>query len=131
MDCRAEGGDTPVFGSAVQRLLAIGMRSLAAISLMTLSETMVKGGVGGTVMYVGARQILATPPTLTVGGLFSFVLYLGFMWAPMLQMVSIGTHLTEPLAGLDRTQEVPAERPREEDTKRVRKIDPIQRSTDF
>ena len=127
----AEAGEARVFASGVQRLLDNVMRSLTAISLMTLSATMVMGVVGGTVMYVGARQILATPPTLTVGGLFSFVLYLGFMVAPMLQMVSIGTQLTEALAGLDRTQEVLAERPEDEDTKRVRKIETIQGYVDF
>ena len=127
----AEAGEARVFASGVQRLLDNVMRSLTAISLMTLSATMVMGVVGGTVMYVGARQILATPPTLTLGGLFSFVLYLGFLVAPMLQMVSIGTQLTEALAGLDRTQEVLAERPEDEDTKRVRKIDTIQGYVDF
>jgi ABC-type multidrug transport system fused ATPase/permease subunit len=122
----AEAGEARVFAAGVQRLLDNVMRSLTAISLMTLSATMVMGVVGGTVMYIGARQILATPPTLTVGGLFSFVLYLAFMVAPMLQMVAIGTQLTEALAGLDRTQEVLAERPEDEDARRVRKIDTIQ-----
>jgi subfamily B ATP-binding cassette protein MsbA len=122
----AEAGEARVFAAGVQRLLDNVMRSLTAISLMTLSATMVMGVVGGTVMYIGARQILATPPTLTVGGLFSFVLYLAFLVAPMLQMVAIGTQLTEALAGLDRTQEVLAERPEDEDTKRVCKIDTIQ-----
>jgi subfamily B ATP-binding cassette protein MsbA len=102
------------------------MRSLTAISLMTLSATMLMGIVGGTVMYIGARQILATPPTLTLGGWFAFVGYLAFLVAPMLQMVAIGTQLTEALAGLDRTQEVLAERPEDEDTRRVRKIETIQ-----
>src|ERR1017187_8837191 len=122
----AEAGEARVFAAGVQRLLDNVMRSLTAISLMTLSATMVMGVVGGTVMYIGARQILATPPSLTVGGLFSFVLYLAFLVAPMLQMVAIGTQLTEALAGLDRTQEVLAERPEDEDTKRVYKIDTIQ-----
>src|ERR1035438_191440 len=122
----AEAGEARVFTAGVQRLLDNVMRSLTAISLMTLSATMVMGVVGGTVMYIGARQILATPPTLTIGGLFSFVLYLAFLVAPVLQMVSIGTQLTEALAGLDRTQEVLAERPEDEDAKRVRKIDTLQ-----
>jgi subfamily B ATP-binding cassette protein MsbA len=122
----AEAGEARVFTAGVQRLLDNVMRSLTAISLMTLSATMVMGVVGGTVMYIGARQILATPPSLTIGGLFSFVLYLAFLVAPVLQMVSIGTQLTEALAGLDRTQEVLAERPEDEDTKRVRRIDTIQ-----
>ena len=51
---------------------------------------------------------------------------LAFLVAPMLQMVAIGTQLTEALAGLDRTQEVLAERPEDEDPKRVRKIGTIQ-----
>jgi ABC-type multidrug transport system fused ATPase/permease subunit len=127
----AEAGEARVFAAGVQRLLDNVMRSLTAISLMTLSATMVMGVVGGTVMYIGARQILATPPTLTVGGLFSFVLYLAFLVAPMLQMVAIGTQLTEALAGLDRTQEVLAERPEDEDAKRVRKIDTIQGYVEF
>src|ERR1035441_9472707 len=122
----AEAGEARVFTAGVQRLLDNVMRSLTAISLMTLSATMVMGVVGGTVMYIGARQILATPPTLTIGGLFSFVLYLAFLVAPVLQMVSIGTQLTEALAGLDRTQEVLAERPEDEDARRVRKIDTLQ-----
>ena len=127
----AEAGEARVFTAGVQRLLDNVMRSLTAISLMTLSATMVMGVVGGTVMYIGARQILATPPSLTVGGLFSFVLYLAFLVAPMLQMVSIGTQLTEALAGLDRTQEVLAERPEDEDTRRVRRIDTIQGYVSF
>ena len=48
------------------------MRSLTAISLMSLSATMLMGVVGGTVMYVGARQILAAA-TLTLGGLMIFI----------------------------------------------------------
>ncbi len=127
----AEAGEARVFAAGVQRLLDNVMRSLTAISLMTLSATMLMGVVGGTVMYIGARQILATPPTLTLGGWFAFVGYLAFLVAPMLQMVAIGTQLTEALAGLDRTQEVLAERPEDEDTKRVRKIDTIQGYVSF
>ena len=80
--------------------------SLTAISLMTLSATMVMGVVGGTVMYIGARQILATRPRSPSAACSHSSLYLAFLVAPMLQMVSIGTQLTEALAGLDRTQEV-------------------------
>jgi ABC-type multidrug transport system fused ATPase/permease subunit len=127
----AEAGEARVFAAGVQRLLDNVMRSLTAISLMTLSATMLMGVVGGTVMYIGARQILATPPTLTLGGWFAFVGYLAFLVAPMLQMVAIGTQLTEALAGLDRTQEVLAERPEDEDTRRVRKIDTIQGYVSF
>ncbi|MEO8592395.1 MAG: ABC transporter ATP-binding protein [Candidatus Solibacter sp.] len=122
----AEAGEARVFAAGVQRLLDNVMRSLTAISLMTLSATMLMGIVGGTVMYIGARQILAPQPTLTLGGWFAFVGYLAFLVAPMLQMVSIGTQLTEALAGLDRTQEVLNERPEDADARRAYRIGPIE-----
>jgi ABC-type multidrug transport system fused ATPase/permease subunit len=127
----AESEEASVFAGGVQRLLDNVMRSLTAISLMSLSATTLMGVVGGTVMYLGASKILATPPTLTLGGLFAFTGYLAFLVAPMLQMVAIGTQLTEALAGLDRTQEVLRERPEDEDTKRVSKIGAIQGYVEF
>jgi subfamily B ATP-binding cassette protein MsbA len=82
-------------------------------------------------MYIGARQILATPPTLTVGGLFAFTSYLAFLVAPMFQLVGIGTQITEALAGLDRTQEVLHERPEDEDPKRSGRIGAIRGNVEF
>src|SRR2546429_7030604 len=75
----AEASEAGVFAAGVQRLLDNVMRSLTAISLMSLSATVLMGIVGGTVMFVGARQILAQPPSLTVGGLFAFSSYLAFL----------------------------------------------------
>jgi subfamily B ATP-binding cassette protein MsbA len=122
----AEASEARVFGGGVQRLLDNVMRSLTAISLMSLSATLLMGVVGGTVMYVGARQVLALPPAMTVGDLFSFTLYLAFLVAPMFQLVGIGTQLTEALAGLDRTQEVLHERPEDEQPNRKMKIGALQ-----
>jgi subfamily B ATP-binding cassette protein MsbA len=92
------------------------MRSLTAISLMSFSATVLMGVVGASVMYVGARQILAG--TLTLGEFMMFTAFMAFLVAPVFQMVGIGTQITEALAGLDRTQEVLRERPEDEDPKR-------------
>ena len=43
---------------------------------------------------------------LTVGDFFAFILYLGFLIAPIVQMSNIGSQITEAFAGLDRMQEV-------------------------
>jgi len=67
-------------------------------------------------MYVGTHQIASG--TLTVGGFFSYTLLLGFLVAPIMQIVSIGTQLTEALAGLERTQEIMRERPEDQDPNR-------------
>ena len=119
----AEAAEARVFSGGVQRLLDNVIRSLTAISFMSLSATSLMGLVGATVMFVGARQILAG--SLTLGGFMSFTAYLAFLVAPMFQVVGIGTQLTEALAGLDRTQEVLGEKPEDEDGKRTETIGPI------
>ncbi|HXK01442.1 MAG TPA: ABC transporter ATP-binding protein [Verrucomicrobiae bacterium] len=127
----AEASEARVFSAGVQRLLDNVMRSLTAISLMSLSATVLMGVVGGTVMYVGARQVLSRPPVMTVGDLFSFTAYLAFLVAPMFQLVGIGTQLTEAVAGLDRTQEVLHEKPEDEEPSRIRQIGMVQGYVSF
>jgi len=113
----AEAEEARVFSGGVQRLLDNVLKSLTAISLMSLSATSLMGIVGGTVMYVGARQIIAG--TLTIGEFMMFTMFLAMLVAPMFQVVGIGTQLTEALAGLDRTQEVLNEKPEDEDPRRT------------
>src|SRR5208283_4693003 len=119
-----EAEEAGVFAAGVQRLLDNVLKSLTAISLMSLSATVLMGLVGATVMYLGARQIGAG--TLTLGGFMSFTAFLAFLVAPVFQMVGIGTQITEALAGLDRTQEVLRERPEDEEERRTQTAGPIQ-----
>jgi subfamily B ATP-binding cassette protein MsbA len=112
----AEREEAAVFSRGVDSLLQNVLRTLTAISLMSLSATVLLGAVGAIVMYVGARQIFAG--TLTLGGFVTFTAFLAFLVAPVFQIVGIGTQLTEALAGLDRTQEVLRERPEDEDPQR-------------
>ncbi|HEX3745727.1 MAG TPA: ABC transporter ATP-binding protein [Bryobacteraceae bacterium] len=113
----AEAEEASVFAGGVQRLLDNVLKSLTAISLMSLSATTLLGVVGGAVMYIGTRQMIAH--TLTPGGFMTFTMFLAMLVAPMFQVVGIGTQLTEALAGLDRTQEVLHERPENEDPRRT------------
>ena len=115
---RAEENEARVFGQGVERLLNNVISSLTAQSLMTLSSTVILGVVGGVVMFMGAH--LSAQGKLTTGGYFTYVMLLAFMTAPIVQLVSIGTQLTEALAGLDRTREVLGER--EEDAEPQRSI---------
>ena len=113
----AEEREEAVFAKGVRRLLENVMRTLTATSLMSLSASLLMGVVGAVVMYVGARQILAG--TLTVGGFFTYTLFLGFLVAPIIQIVAIGTQITEALAGLERTQEILRQPPEDRDPRRT------------
>jgi subfamily B ATP-binding cassette protein MsbA len=113
----AEAREAGVFAEGVGRILANVMRTLTATSVLSLTSTLVLGLVGSAVMFVGAREVLAGH--LTVGGLFTYTIFLGFLVAPMFQIVSIGTQLTEAMAGLERTREVLKVRPEDEDPRRT------------
>ncbi len=58
----AEEREAEVFAGGVQRLLDNVLKSLTAMSLMSLSATVLMGIVGAVVWFVGARQVLAVPP---------------------------------------------------------------------
>lgn len=113
----AEESEANVFSRGVERLLQNVISSLTAQSLMSLSSTVVLGVVSALVMYMGAHEHAAGH--LTVGQYFSYVLFLGFMIAPIVQLVSVGTQLTEAVAGLDRTREILAEMEEDADPART------------
>ena len=57
-------------------------------------------------IVVGGRAILAG--TMTLGDFFMYIFFTGLMAAPLIQMPSIGTQISEALAGLDRIREIKA-----------------------
>jgi ABC-type multidrug transport system fused ATPase/permease subunit len=125
----AEEREAGVFGQGVKRLLDNVLRSLTAMSLMSLSATVLMGIVGAVIMYVGSRQIFAG--TLTLGEFMTFTAFLAFLVAPVFQVVGIGTQITEAFAGLDRTHEVLSERPEDLDPKRAVALGPIRGTVSF
>ena len=125
----AESREQDVFSKGVTRLLDNVLKSLTAISVMSLSATVLLGVVGSGVMFFGARQIMAG--TLTQGGFVSFTMFLAFLIAPVFQIVGIGTQLTEAIAGLERTREIMHEMREDQDPKRTVIMPPIQGTVEF
>jgi subfamily B ATP-binding cassette protein MsbA len=125
----AEAREAEVFGAGVKRLLDNVLKTLTAMSLMSLSATVLMGLVGGVVMFIGARQIFAG--SLTLGEFVTFTAFLAFLVAPVFQVVGIGTQLTEAFAGLDRTREVLGERPEDQDRRRTVTLPAVRGEVEF
>ena len=125
----AEEREERTFAAGVHRLLENVMRTLTATSLMSLSASVLLGLVGAATMYVGGRQMVGH--TLTAGGYISYNLYLVFLVAPILQIVQIGTQITEAVAGLERTQEILGERPEDQDPRRSVRLEDIVGGIEF
>ncbi|MGA8067847.1 MAG: ABC transporter ATP-binding protein [Terriglobales bacterium] len=125
----AEDREETVFSRGVIRLLDNVTRSLTATSVMGLSASVLLGVVGSVIMFVGAKQILAG--ALTIGGFFTYTLFMGFLIAPIMQIVQIGTQITEALAGLERTQEILAEPAEDSDPRRTVTLPAIEGNINF
>src|SRR2546425_1906643 len=119
----AEEREEKVFGAGVQRLLDNVLKTLTAMSLMSLSATSLMGIVSAIIMFLGARQILSG--AMTLGTFLTFTIFLGMMVAPVFQIVGIGTQITEALTGLERTREILNENPEDEDPGRMNRLERI------
>jgi ABC-type multidrug transport system fused ATPase/permease subunit len=125
----AEASEADVFASGANRLLQNVISSLTAQSFMSLASTAVLGVVGALIMYLGAHQVVAG--RLTTGGYVTYVMFLAFMVAPIVQLVSIGTQLTEGIAGLDRTMEVMSHQEEDSEPTRTHLLGPIHGDISF
>jgi subfamily B ATP-binding cassette protein MsbA len=125
----AEEREHSVFAEGVQRLLENVMKSLTMTSTLGAASTMMAGLVSALVMYFGGHAVLRG--TWTVGDYFQYNMFLVFMIAPVIQIVNIGTQLTEAFAGLDRTNEIMAEIEENQTPGRSIAMPPIQGTVRF
>jgi len=93
-----------IFEAGVLRIFENVKKTLTTSSGVTSLGTFFMGLASVLIMGYGGYQIVQGQ--LTVGDLFSFTLFLGFLIAPIIQMANIGTQMTEAFAGLDRTAEL-------------------------
>lgn len=113
----AEERESEVFQIGVRRLLDNVLQTLTATSLMSASATVLTGIVSASIMFLGARTILAGK--MTPGDFVSYLAFLAMLIAPVAQIVGIGPLMTEALAGLERTREVLDEKPEDQDPRRA------------
>lgn len=125
----AEAREHSVFSAGVHRLLDNVIKTLTATSVMSLSSATLVGVVGAIVMLMGSRLILAGK--LTLGGYLTYTMFLVYLVAPLVQVVSIGTQITEAIAGLERTREVLSENPEDEDPQRTETLEDIRGDVQF
>jgi len=109
----AEDRERAIFAGGVDRLFKNIASTITGTSAVAAFSTLIVGAVGVMVLWVGGHALLAGE--MTSGDLFSYVLYVGVMVAPLIQISSIGTQITEAFAGLDRIHELRAVRTEDDD----------------
>jgi len=125
----AEEREAAVFKVGVLRLLDNVMKTLTMTSVMSMTATTVLGIVGAMVMLMGGH--LALQNRMDDGTYIQYTMFLAFMIAPVIQVVNIGTQLSEAVAGIDRTMEILSEKDEFVDSGRVVELGEISGAVRF
>ncbi len=100
----AEKREQIVFTRGAHRLLRNVARSMTGVSAVTAGSTVIVGLIGVVMIVMGGRAIITG--AMTLGDLIMYVFFIGLVAAPIVQIASIGTQITEAFAGLDRIREL-------------------------
>ncbi len=100
----AEKREELVFARGAHRLFRNVARSMTGVSGVTAFSTVIVGLIGVILILVGGRAILAGQ--MTLGDFFMYIFFTALVAAPLVEIASIGTQITEAFAGLDRIREI-------------------------
>ena len=101
---RAEQREARVFAGSAHDLFRNVLATMRTVSGVGAATTLLTGVVGIVVLVIGGREVIAH--RMTLGELITFTLFLGVVVIPIVQIVAIGTQLSEAFAGLERMREV-------------------------
>ena len=93
-----------VFSKGVDELFQNVKKSITGVAAISTFAGLIIGGVGIVMMTVGGRAI--ADGSMTLGDFVMYIFLVGLLAAPIVQMASIGTQVSEALAGLDRIREL-------------------------
>lgn len=100
----AERREELVFARGVHRLLRNIARSITAVSAVSSFATIIIGAVGVLLLLIGGRAVLSG--SMSLGDFVMYVFFIGLVAAPLVQIASVGTQISEAFAGLDRIREI-------------------------
>ena len=125
----AEESENKTFEKGARRLYENVKSSLTATAFVTSMGTFLIGLASAGVLGMGVYYIIQGE--MKPGELLSFISFLGFMIAPIMQMSNIGSQLTEAFAGLDRSEEIMKMEPEDELSKRPIKLESLEGNIEF
>ncbi|HEY9514211.1 MAG TPA: ABC transporter ATP-binding protein [Gemmatimonadaceae bacterium] len=100
----AERREQVIFARGVHRLFRNIARSITGVSAVTAFTTVVIGVVGVLILLVGGKAVAAGQ--MTLGDFVMYMIFVGLVVQPLVQIASIGTQISEAFAGLDRIREL-------------------------
>ncbi|MEO5799755.1 MAG: ABC transporter ATP-binding protein [Gemmatimonadales bacterium] len=102
----AERREQHAFAKGANKLFRNVAATMTGVSATTALSTVIVGVIGTLLIVVGGHDIIAG--RMSKGDLFQYVFLTGLLAAPLIQIASISTQVSEAFAGLDRIRELRA-----------------------
>jgi len=93
-----------VFTRGAHRLFRNVAKAVTGVSAVTSIASLVMGVIGALMIVLGGQALIEG--AWTTGALLQYIIFTGLVIAPVIQISSIGTQVTEAFAGLDRIREI-------------------------
>ncbi|MBA3631664.1 MAG: ABC transporter ATP-binding protein [Acidobacteria bacterium] len=100
----AEKREELTFARGAHKLLRNVAKSMTGVSAITAFSSLIIGAISVVMIIIGGNSVMSG--TMTIGDLFMYIFFTGLMAFPIVELTSIGTQITDALAGLDRIREV-------------------------
>jgi subfamily B ATP-binding cassette protein MsbA len=100
----AEENEQQIFAGGVDQLFANIKKSITGISATSAASIVILGGIGVLLTVIGGSSILAG--TMSMGDFVMYLVFVALLTAPVIEIASIGTQITEAFAGMDRIREI-------------------------
>ncbi len=100
----AEPAEEAVFQGGVESLFSNVRKTMTGVSAVTAFGIVVIGLLGMVMTLVGGSAIL--DQQMTLGEFVLYLFLIALVTAPVIEIASIGTQITEAFAGLDRIREI-------------------------
>ncbi len=102
----AEKREELSFARGAHKLFRNIAKTVTGVSAITSFSSVVIGAVAVVMIVIGGNAVQAG--TMTLGDFLMYISFTFLLAMPVIELTSIGTQITEALAGLDRIREVMA-----------------------
>lgn len=93
-----------VFARGAHRLFRKVVDSMLGIAGLTAYSTFLVGMIGVVILWMGGSAVRSG--SMSLGDVVTYVVFAGMVVGPLVQISSVGTQLSEALAGLDRMRDI-------------------------
>ncbi len=125
----AERREDLIFTRGVHTLFRNIATSITAVSGIGALATVVIGAIGALMIVVGGRSVLLG--AMSMGDFVMYVFFVGMVAAPLVQIASIGTQVSEAFAGLDRIRELMAMSTEDDEDRDRSPVPPLKGAVEF